>query len=175
MYRFDRRRCFRVTGVELLRSSRNTRTHAYLSDARALLFLYIVSVRGTCEGHLVTRRSMGEDVWSLVSRQLNESTKNASRQREDAKEGEHGEDKPPGGEEILSQEGEKGAAVAVTAAARATTSFALCVGMPSAGKSTLLNTYLNPNNDSVPRPTVALEYMFARRARVANMPKVGKR
>ncbi|CAM9385784.1 unnamed protein product, partial [Ectocarpus sp. 8 AP-2014] len=29
----------------------------------------------------------------------------------------------------------------------------------------------NPNNDSIPKPTVALEYMFARRASAANMPK----
>ena len=52
-------------------------------------------------------------------------------------------------------------------------SYALCVGMPGAGKSSLLNAFLNPNNDTVPKPTIALEYMFARRASAANAPKVG--
>lgn len=118
---------------------------------------------------------MGEDVWSLVSRQLCESTTTTSRQKEETKEGEHGERKPPGGEEDLAQDAEKDAAAAVTTAVRVFTSFALCVGMPGAGKSTLLNTYLNPNNDSIPKPTVALEYMFARRASAANTPKVRKR
>ena len=117
-------------------------------------------------------QSMGEDVWSLVSRQLHEST--ASRQKEELKEGENGEGKEPGGDEDLAQDAEKEAAAASTTPARACTSFALCVGMPGAGKSTLLNTYLNPNNDSIPKPTVALEYMFARRASAANMPKVRK-
>ncbi|CAM9147234.1 unnamed protein product, partial [Chrysoparadoxa australica] len=50
-------------------------------------------------------------------------------------------------------------------------SFALCVGMPSAGKSSLLNAYLSPNKDENPKPTAALEYMFARRATTANTPK----
>eukprot|EP00903_Cladosiphon_okamuranus_P019562 g17992.t1 len=114
---------------------------------------------------------MGEDVWSLVSRQLDESKANANRHKEDRKEGENGEGKAPDGEEGLVQDPEEEAAAAVATPARACASFALCVGMPGAGKSTLLNTYLNPNNDSVPRPTVALEYMFARRASAANMPK----
>lgn len=68
--------------------------------------------------------------------------------------------------------GEEEGAVTTTAAVRAFTSYALCVGMPGAGKSSLLNTYLNPNNDGVPKPTVALEYMFARRTSVTNAPKV---
>lgn len=51
-------------------------------------------------------------------------------------------------------------------------SSALCVGMPGAGKSSLLNIYLNPNSDAIPKPTVALEYMFARRSSAANTPKV---
>lgn len=59
-------------------------------------------------------------------------------------------------------------------AARAFESYALCVGMPGAGKSSLLNVYLNPSNDGVPKPTIALEYMFARRANAANAPKVGR-
>lgn len=157
----------------MLRSSRNTHTSAYLLNTRAFLFSDIVSVGSTrpCERHPVAV-GMGEDVWSLISRQLYESTSNASRQKEESKEGEHGEGKAPGKEGDLAQDAEKEAATAVTTAARAIASFALCVGMPGAGKSTLLNTYLNPNNDSIPKPTVALEYMFARRASAANMPKV---
>lgn len=159
--------------VELLISSRNTHTHAYLSGAHApIVPLYCVRWRYTPLERYLATKSMGEDVWSLVSRQLYESTSNASRQKEEPRVGEHGEGKAPGGEEDLAQEAEKEAAAAFTTPARACTSFALCVGMPGAGKSTLLNTYLNPNNDSVPRPTVALEYMFARRASAANMPKV---
>ena len=116
---------------------------------------------------------MGEDVWSLVSRQLNSrSTDDGARQKDETKEGGDGERKAPDGEEDPGNAGEGEAATAVAAAPCAFTSFALCVGMPGAGKSTLLNAYLNPNNDSVPKPTVALEYMFARRASAANMPKV---
>lgn len=50
-------------------------------------------------------------------------------------------------------------------------SYLLCVGMPGAGKTSLLNMYLNPGGDATPKPTVALEYMFARRASAANVPK----
>ncbi|CAM9966207.1 unnamed protein product [Scytosiphon promiscuus] len=104
---------------------------------------------------------MGEDVWSLVSRQIYSTTST------DAKTN-HGETKTPGdGEAPADESGEEGAVAAV----RAVASFALCVGMPGAGKSTLLNAYLNPNNDGIPKPTVALEYMFARRASAANRPK----
>lgn len=121
---------------------------------------------------------MGEDVWSLVARQLyspNSNTDTADHQQ-GCESKEEGQGSSPDGDEV-----DKKAAAAVGgapgtttagAAASAFSSFALCVGMPAAGKSTLLNAYLNPNNDSVPKPTVALEYMFARRARAANMPKV---
>jgi dynein light intermediate chain 2, cytosolic len=60
--------------------------------------------------------------------------------------------------------------VAVSAAS-SIESFALCVGMPGSGKSSLLNAYLNPTKEDTPKPTVALEYMFARRATAANAPK----
>ncbi|CAM9489933.1 unnamed protein product, partial [Phaeothamnion confervicola] len=50
-------------------------------------------------------------------------------------------------------------------------SYALVVGMPGSGKSTLLNVYLNPNKDETPKPTVALDYMFARRTASVNAPK----
>lgn len=158
---------------ELLISSRNTHTHARKSFGRACGFLPLeVYVTASDISEL---RSMGEDVWSLVSRQLYESSTKATRPQEETKEsGENGEGKAPGGEEDLDQDAEKDAAAAITTAASACTSFALCVGMPGAGKSTLLNTYLNPNNDSIPKPTVALEYMFARRASAATMPKVSK-
>lgn len=115
--------------------------------------------------------NMGEDVWSLVSRQLNSRNTDAGRkQKDESKDGEDGERKAPGEEENPSLADES----ATAAIPCAFTSFALCVGMPSAGKSTLLNAYLNPSNDSVPKPTVALEYMFARRASAANVPKVRK-
>lgn len=154
---------------ELLRSLGNTHTRVF----RARTGFSSVGSIHPCERYLEAK-SMGEDVWSLVSRQLYESNTNARRQKEEPKEGEHGEGKAPGGEEDLAHDAEKEAAATATTATRAATSFALCVGMPGAGKSTLLNTYLNPNNDSIPKPTVALEYMFARRASAANMPKVRK-
>lgn len=119
--------------------------------------------------------NMGEDVWSLVSRQLNSRNTDAGRkQKDETKEEVDGERKAPGGEENPSNADGSEAAAAVSAEPCAFTSFALCVGMPGAGKSTLLNAYLNPSNDSIPKPTVALEYMFARRASAANMPKVRK-
>lgn len=116
--------------------------------------------------------NMGEDVWSLVSRQLNSRNTDAGRkEKNETKDGEDGERKTPGGEENPSNADDESEAAAARCAF---TSFALCVGMPGSGKSTLLNAYLNPSNDSVPKPTVALEYMFARRASAANMPKVRK-
>lgn len=174
LYRFDDPTAFSVLRVPRFLRSSSKHTHARISFGRARLSLPFCCIRWStrpCERHLATN-IMGEDVWSLVSRQLNDNTANASRQKEEPKEGEHGEGKTPGGEEDLAHIAENEAAVAVTTAARAVTSFALCVGMPGAGKSTLLNTYLNPNNDSIPKPTVALEYMFARRASAPNMPKV---
>lgn len=128
----------------------------------------------------------GQDVWSLLSTQVtsqgenisSSSSSSHSRRRsrnnnEDTAaagttEGE-GENKAParGDAEEAEEEG-----AATTTAVRAFTSYALCVGMPGAGKSSLLNTYLNPNNDGVPKPTVALEYMFARRTSGTNAPKV---
>lgn len=109
-----------------------------------------------------SQEKMGEDVWSLVSRQLFSATSNTVKTDD-------GEARTPGeGGDPADDTGREGAVAAVCAFA----SFALCVGMPGAGKSTLLNAYLNPNNDSVPKPTVALEYMFARRASAANTPKV---
>lgn len=109
---------------------------------------------------------MGEDIWSLVSRQLYaiSSANNHQQQAEEAKG--NGEAEAPGEAGDPADSADKITAVCAFA------SFTLCVGMPGAGKSTLLNTYLNPNNDSIPKPTVALEYMFARRAGAANMPKV---
>lgn len=117
---------------------------------------------------------MGEDVWSLVSRQLySPTTTDQEQMREETKEGSRdhsGDGSSPDGSGEAGKEAAE--AEVVASAATAFASYALVVGMPSAGKSTLLNAYLNPNNDTVPKPTVALEYMFARRARGSNMPKV---
>lgn len=127
----------------------------------------------------------GQDVWSLLSTQVTSqgenNTSSSRRRRSSANnqdavvaagiaEGE-GEGKAPTREDAEEAVAEEEGA-ATTTAVRAFTSFALCVGMPGAGKSSLLNTYLNPNNDGVPKPTVALEYMFARRTSVTNAPKV---
>lgn len=109
---------------------------------------------------------MGEDIWSLVSRQLH-ATSSANTRHQQA-----GEVKNDGETEASGEGGDPADSADKVTAVCAFASFALCVGMPGAGKSTLLNTYLNPNNDSIPKPTVALEYMFARRASAANMPKV---
>ncbi|CAN0296620.1 unnamed protein product [Pylaiella littoralis] len=119
---------------------------------------------------------MGEDVWSLVARQLYSPSTNTTtdqQQGAESKEGGRVEGNGPDGDAGNREVAAAAAGTTATAAAAASafSSFALCVGMPGAGKSTLLNAYLNPNNDSVPKPTVALEYMFARRARAANMPK----
>lgn len=109
----------------------------------------------------------GEDVWTLLTRQLYPMDGIGSGY------GKHGDltAKTGEGNEEGASEGYADTA-AVPAAACARASFALCVGMPGAGKSSLLNAYLNPNNDGVTKPTVALEYMFARRAGAANAPKV---
>lgn len=127
----------------------------------------------------------GQDVWSLLSTQVTSqgenNTSSSRRRRSSANnqdavvavgtaEGEE-EGKAPTREDAEEAVAEEEGA-ATTTAVRAFTSFALCVGMPGAGKSSLLNTYLNPNNDGVPKPTVALEYMFARRTSVTNAPKV---
>lgn len=135
----------------------------------------------------------GQDVWSLLSTQVTsaqgENTSTTSRRRRSSTNnsnqaaiekaeggGAEGNNKKPSRGDIddagaMEAEGE-GTAATTPAAVRAFSSFALCVGMPGAGKSSLLNTYLNPNNDGVPKPTVALEYMFARRTSMANAPKV---
>lgn len=115
-----------------------------------------------------------EDVWSLLTRQLypdveRSNSSSGSRTRDGTGETKDGDEaKAPGGGgagEATEREG-------TLAAACAFTSYALCVGMHGAGKSSLLNSYLNPNNDAIPKPTVALEYMFARRPSAANAPKV---
>ena len=129
----------------------------------------------------------GQDVWSLLSTQVasqGENSSSSSRRRRSSTnnnqdpgvaaekvEGD-GEGRAPNLGGIEEAVGEEEVAVTTTTAVRAFTSYALCVGMPGAGKSSLLNTYLNPNNDGVPKPTVALEYMFARRTSVTNAPKV---
>lgn len=134
----------------------------------------------------------GQDVWSLLSTQVTSSqggnsTATSSRRRSSSTNnnqdaaaekveggGAEGNDKTSSRDNVdeAAAEEEVEGAAATTAAVQAFSSFALCVGMPGAGKSSLLNTYLNPNNDGVPKPTVALEYMFARRTSVANAPKV---
>lgn len=110
----------------------------------------------------------GDDVWSLITKELYPSDENGNggtRTEALATEGKEGS---PGGESVDEAiEGERSIPATCTF-----NSYALCVGMPGSGKSSLLNTYLNPNNDAIPKPTVALEYMFARRARAANAPKV---
>ncbi|CAM9469936.1 unnamed protein product [Ectocarpus sp. 12 AP-2014] len=108
---------------------------------------------------------MGEDIWSLVSRQLYATSSANPRQQQAEEVKDDGDTEAPGEGGDPADSADKITAVCAFA------SYALCVGMPGAGKSTLLNTYLNPNNDSIPKPTVALEYMFARRASAPNMPK----
>lgn len=106
-----------------------------------------------------------EDIWSLLTQQMYPPGGTSSSSRKE----ENGEGKASGGEDTNEVVGEKEGA---PTAAFALTSFALCVGMPGAGKTSLLTAYLNPNNDNIPKPTVALEYMFARRANMPNAPKV---
>lgn len=115
--------------------------------------------------------SISTDIWTQLTRQLfpppgtnknDETTKGHEQQDEQsiddsATHGQHAEE-TRGNDSFR--------------AMQAVEAFALCVGMPGAGKSSLMNTYLNPTNDVIPKPTVALEYMFARRASVANAPKV---
>jgi dynein light intermediate chain 2 len=49
--------------------------------------------------------------------------------------------------------------------------YALFVGQKQAGKSTVITAFHNPSKDDVPKPTVALEYLFARRSSGSNQPK----
>lgn len=118
----------------------------------------------------------GEDIWSLLTRRLYPLGGDTGTRTRDAKDdAKHGGDATEeGGEDGKVDTAGMGADKegGITPAVSACTSYALCVGMPGAGKSSLLNAYLNPNNDDIPKPTVALEYMFARRASVANSPKV---
>lgn len=118
----------------------------------------------------------GEDIWSLLTRRLYPSGSGTGTRTHGAKDdAKYGADaKEEGGEDGKADTDGIGAdrEGGITPAVSACTSYALCVGMPGAGKSSLLNAYLNPNNDDIPKPTVALEYMFARRASVANSPKV---
>lgn len=114
---------------------------------------------------------MTEDVWQQVTRQLYPSqSKTANHGTAGTQNDKYRKD----GDD--DQDGEKDTTLEkkaqVVGKLQAVESYTLCVGMPGAGKSTLLNTYLNPSNDGIPKPTVALEYMFARRASVANAPKV---
>lgn len=117
-----------------------------------------------------------EDVWSQLTRQLfpppGANTADSKIQRSSKRVEKNGEESsesgPTNSQEADAAGSEKDAVVPI----QANESCALCVGMPGAGKSSLLNVYLNPTNDGVPKPTVALEYMFARRASAANAPKV---
>lgn len=98
----------------------------------------------------------GNDIWSKLTREAQQQsipvTKKDSSVENEAK-------------------GEGDADQVVAVATQAVESFMLCVGMPGSGKSTLLNLYLNPTKEDSAKPTVALEYMFARRATAANCPK----
>lgn len=108
-----------------------------------------------------------QDVWSQLTQQLFAPT--GSVDKTDGKVHQQGDEKnAEDGLDRADPEADKG----VVSPVKAVESYALCVGMPGAGKTSLLNAYLNPNNDGVPKPTVALEYMFARRAIAANAPKV---
>lgn len=107
----------------------------------------------------------GDDVWSLLTRELYPSGENGTRSEAVATEAKGGSTVDESVDEVT--EGEVSISATCTF-----NSYALCVGMPGSGKTSLLNTYLNPNNDTIPKPTVALEYMFARRASAANAPKV---
>ncbi|CAM9568448.1 unnamed protein product, partial [Choristocarpus tenellus] len=107
-----------------------------------------------------------EDIWSRLTREaygqgsLREDRSKGGPGREDSKDGQEG-----GEGATLEQDG------CDVTQVNSLESYVLCVGMPGAGKSSLLNTYLNPNKDETPKPTVALEYMFARRATATNAPK----
>lgn len=114
---------------------------------------------------------MTEDVWQQVTRQLYPSQSNRANNCAGDTESDkdrRGDDGDQDGESDIPLEKK----AQVINKLQAVESYALCVGMPGAGKSSLLNTYLNPSNGGIPKPTVALEYMFARRASVANAPKV---
>jgi len=50
-------------------------------------------------------------------------------------------------------------------------SFTLFVGQRQSGKSTLVTAFHNPSKDDAPKPTVALEYLFARRSAVSSAAK----
>lgn len=49
--------------------------------------------------------------------------------------------------------------------------FSLFVGQKQAGKTSLVTAFHNPSKDDVPKPTVGLEYLFARRNAGTNQPK----
>lgn len=49
--------------------------------------------------------------------------------------------------------------------------YTLFVGQRQAGKSSLITAFHNPSKDDTPKPTVALEYLFARRSSAPNQPK----
>lgn len=114
---------------------------------------------------------MTEDVWQQVTRQL--YTSQSNRANHGTAGTENDKDRKDGdGDQDREKDTPLEKKAQVANKFQAVESYALCVGMPGAGKSSLLNTYLNPGNDSIPKPTVALEYMFARRASIANAPKV---
>ena len=49
--------------------------------------------------------------------------------------------------------------------------YTLFVGQKQSGKSTLITAFHNPTKEDTPKPTVALEYLFARRSTATNKPK----
>ncbi|KAG5178293.1 D2LIC, cytoplasmic dynein 2 light intermediate chain [Tribonema minus] len=104
----------------------------------------------------------GNDVWSRLTRQVY---------------GESGTDASAARQAAASDPADDGgtAAPATTVSANAGScveSYTLCVGMPGSGKSSLLSAYLTPTKEDLnPKPTIALEYLFARRATASNSPK----
>jgi hypothetical protein len=54
--------------------------------------------------------------------------------------------------------------ITVEQSAPARETFTLFVGQRQSGKSSLITAFHNPTKDEGPKPTVALEYLFARRS-----------
>jgi hypothetical protein len=69
------------------------------------------------------------------------------------------------------EENNSAAASAVAQNQRVPETFSLFVGQKQSGKTTLVTAFHNPAKDDVPKRTVGLEYIFARRNAGTNQPK----
>lgn len=86
-----------------------------------------------------------DDIWKIVSTTIKKSDKG---------------DSSASAPEIVLEEGQRSAET-----------FSLFVGQKQAGKTSLVTAFHNPAKDDVPKPTVGLEYIFARRNAGTNQPK----